>query len=921
MYARSWRDGILAGAIALFAVSADGDPRSPKGRQASTERGGNRATLFVELNRSSSDGYYTDVIGEAGKSIFYRRFLPTTGSEIWVGNGRKPRLELLRDVAVGAASANPRAAITLGESLLFTTSDSVNGQLLWASDGTPKGTRPLAGGSSSAPSGFDGFFVVGDRAYFRAETPEFGLELYATDGTAAGTRRVSNFETGSPDFAAQDVAHVPNGFMFTAFAGSRRYGLFVFDSERDLLTRLDEGWPIDIRRGSAAYLRERDIYLVPTDDPDEGPGLFAVRLDPPSFRRLTAIGEDEEPALTGNLFVRGNEAFFSNSSRERGSSLWVTDGTREGTRRLGPNEPESTWSGIHREYASTRNGLVLSVTDRDHGREPWVTDGTREGTKLLLDARPGWQWFRPVLVHVRRGIAYYRGTPDGRRGALLRTDGTSEGSWFVKEWGGDLEPLAVVPRRWRRKDFLMSYGVRSDGTQKGTGLVVRPPPPGGGSGFGCPHVIGDRLLFRATDGDGVGIWWTDGSPKNIARLVYASSETRTSLWLDGSCMTGFEGRAFFTADLDPVRRGRLFETDGSSEGTALLFDGRVGQLSGTDSEIYFTQEDLYENRLWYLNPRTDELEVVVEAGEFSRITLSEPLAGGRGVFFRARRPGRREGLWFASGPRAEPVLVTPEAEVRPGRALLGGDRLVFNAGATFFDFEPWISDGTLDGTHPLGDLMPGRYGSSPARFLSHLDDVFFTAFSIDESGEPIGRELFVVDDRTETIRLVRDIAPGIESSEISAMISFGELLVFRANDGVHGSEIWRSDGTEQGTFMIRDIRPGSTGSDIQRFHLVDDKLLFAAHDGVHGDEVWMTDGTPEGTHLLIDQVPGTGSSSPRDFQSFGEHVYFVGRDDEIGSEPLRFPRSWLEDPDLRFSKRGRATRSGKPSDRSPALSR
>lgn len=38
-------------------------------------------------------------------------------------------------------------------------------------------------------------------------------------------------------------------------------------------------------------------------------------------------------------------------------------------------------------------------------------------------------------------------------------------------------------------------------------------------------------------------------------------------------------------------------------------------------------------------------------------------------------------------------------------------------------------------------------------------------------------------------------------------------LFFTAFEGVHGRELWRSDGTEAGTVLVDDIRPGGLGSD------------------------------------------------------------------------------------------------------------
>ena len=68
-------------------------------------------------------------------------------------------------------------------------------------------------------------------------------------------------------------------------------------------------------------------------------------------------------------------------------------------------------------------------------------------------------------------------------------------------------------------------------------------------------------------------------------------------------------------------------------------------------------------------------------------------------------------------------------------------------------------------------------------------------------------------------------------------------LYFTANDGVHGWELWKSDGTEAGTVMVKDIRPGSDEYGVYDLTAVNGTLFFEANDGVHGWELWKSDGT------------------------------------------------------------------------------
>ena len=134
--------------------------------------------------------------------------------------------------------------------------------------------------------------------------------------------------------------------------------------------------------------------------------------------------------------------------------------------------------------------------------------------------------------------------------------------------------------------------------------------------------------------------------------------------------------------------------------------------------------------------------------------------------------------------------------------------------------------------------------------------------------------------------LVKDINTSGSSSPIE-LTEMNGILYFNAKGGGKGRELWRSDGTSDGTRRVKDIRPGSGGGSPWDMAAIDGRLYFSADDGVNGRELWISDGTGSGTRLVKDINPGPGHSYPWGFTALNGVIYFNADDGASGRELWR----------------------------------
>ena len=426
----------------------------------------------------------------------------------------------------------------------------------------------------------------------------------------------------------------------------------------------------------------------------------------------------------------------------------------------------------------------------------------------------------------------------------------------------------------------------SDETDEGTRLLVDISP--GSNNYGYVNgsnpegftEFNDKLYFSADDGEnGRELWVSDGTDEGTELLVDISPGNSDYGYVNGSNpsnLTEFNGKLYFSAD-DGENGSELWVSDGTEAGTELLVDIRPsdsnygyssypGGFTEFNGKLYFSADD-GENgsELWVSDGTADGTELLVDL-----------------------RPGSSDYSDFGYGSYA-------------GNFTEFNGKLYFTANDGENGNEPWVSDGTAEGTELLVDLRPGKsdygynYSSYAENFTVFNDKLYFTA---DDSEN--GRELWVSDGTAKGTQLLVDVNPGrsYSSSPYSSfpyeLTEFNDKLYFTADDGENGRELWVSDGTAEGTELLVDIRPGSSDYDYnyssraENFTEFNGKLYFSANDGENGRELWVSDGTAEGTELLVDIRPESSdygySSDPDGFTVFNDKLYFSANDGKNGNE-------------------------------------
>lgn len=278
------------------------------------------------------------------------------------------------------------------------------------------------------------------------------------------------------------------------------------------------------------------------------------------------------------------------------------------------------------------------------------------------------------------------------------------------------------------------------------------------------------------------------------------------------------------------------------------------------------------------------------------------------LFFRATNSLNGHELWVTDGTESGTNMVK---DINPGTnsgfngyygfsQYLNG-KFYFGANNGTTGQELWATDGTENGTYLVKEIRGedsngNNYGSNPNGYTIIGDTMYFYASDNEHGTEP-----WMTDGTVNGTRMLKDIREGASSSSngcatgvatpcdssFQPFYKFGDQIFFVADDGSHGSEIWVTDGTANGTRMFKDIREegsdgnnhGSTSCDYHKcFFEFDNKLWFQANEGIHGHELWYTDGTEAGTLMFSDIRDGSDGSNPLIHFNTEDYFYFRAHD-------------------------------------------
>lgn len=900
---------------------------------------GSEPYLVKDINPTFRPGssYPREFVHVAGSTYFVAEDA-AHGAQLWVTDGSAEGTKILP--LPGALARGPEKLVNVRGTMFFAYHDALHGIELFKIDG-PGATAVLVKDIRPGIEGADPAHLTGVEGmlFFIADDGIHGEELWRSNGTREGTVMVRDIRTGPqsgvPSYRYGGLRLVAAGseVHFIATDDAHGYELWKSDGTEKCTSILKDIYP---GSGSSQTCVERTALtsidgavLFGADDGAHGCELWLTD----GTEDGTVLVKDITPGPAGSQFewmmTVGETVLLAADDGIHGTELWNTDGTEEGTVLVKDIRKGADGSMSHSSLSPPPNIAVLGDTlyfaanDGVTGYELWKSDGTTDGTLLVRDSFPGWDGSGPRELTQVGNLVFFRARccpstdPMAKGWELWRSDGTENGTVMVVDihpGPGDSFPADLVNVEGMLL-FSANDGVRgrelwkSSGTEAGTELVKNMASDVSSSGPRIFCGANGTLFFVADDGvHGQELWKSDGTHTGTALV--------RDICPDHSCsgpdsLTRFGGHVFFSASdghADDAAGAELWKSDGTEAGTRLVADIEPGpadsyarNLVVAGDGLFFLTHVWYDRRMLWRTDGTEDGTVLLAGPSLPKDYSSASFLTGvnESIFFAASTDSWGSELWMSDGTVEGTGLVADiwpgPLSARPRPVATVRETLYFLADDGQHGREVWLSDGTRDGTLLVADIRAGP-ASSFGKFGPHeFAVVDETAFFWADDGES-GKELWRTNGTERETVLVRDIFPG--SGDGAPDLSPGMpsispvgaaldgALYFTANDGVHGLELWRSDGTDTGTGLVADIQPGPTSS-VPRDSVLATHcgpIVFVAFNSDDGTELWQTDGTHEGTFPISNIAAGNLGAAPSDLHVAGTRLFFAAIDETTGRE-------------------------------------
>lgn len=369
---------------------------------------------------------------------------------------------------------------------------------------------------------------------------------------------------------------------------------------------------------------------------------------------------------------------------------------------------------------------------------------------------------------------------------------------------------------------------KTDGTPEGT-IKVKDLGTGDDGSANPQYLktVGDYLYFTANGN----AYRTDGSDAGTVLLLPSLQVNSEFLPLTGNTV-------LFLAGDPSASFSRLYITDGSASGNHIVKDFQVYGAVKSGNQVFLSVfDDAAGNQLWKTDGTTEGTILVKD--------LSEETETSRDVVSLQNVNGS---LFF----------------VTRGSILYGRGTYTL-----------WKSDGTEAGTQPVSSFN----NCSSFKPLGCANDQFLFWVSADTSG------LFGSDGTTTGTKLLKqDIYNTNNANDANNDLALllGNILYFKAGTLMTGQELWRTDGTPEGTFMVTEINPGFNHGVASLLATDGNVIYFSGSEGTNGYELWQTDGAM--VRRVADINPGPTGSSPQFVLPAGNGLYVSARDSYHGEE-------------------------------------